>query len=165
MTPPHIINLAKLFDGRPTLFIPANTKLYRGCWLQQSIFPSGNWFSPTVDGAAQYVAMHAKVGRERNYSPNIFEACTTTDLYFVEFDQNHIQAFESAYGDSWTHERIVKDIPLAFAHLGRTNWSGFYRPQSQEYFVSNPGVDLTQGKTWCSQHALAEASRVKGFTV
>ena len=142
-----------------------NHKMYRGCWLPQCVFPGGNWFAPTLDEAAQYVAMHAEQGRANNYSPHIFESSSSQTLEFVDLNQSHIQAFDVAYGGNWTHAQIVQDIPLAFAQVGNNNWAGFFRSGTQEYFVCDPSVSLIQGNTWSDQQALAEASRVKGFNV
>ncbi|WP_417550879.1 hypothetical protein [Methylophaga sp.] len=163
--PSHICNLAMLFKHQPTRMIQPGYKMFRGCWLAQNTFPGGNWFAPTLDGAAQYVAFHAKSGREKNYTPYIFEGSVNHALDFVDLNQSHIDAFSLAYSGIWSHEQIIKDIPLAFASLSKTNWAGFFCTPSQEYFVCNPTSNLTQQKTWANQQALAEASRVKGFNV
>jgi hypothetical protein len=165
MTPSYILNLANLFNGSPTHQLPAGTKLFRGYWASQVQFPCGHWFSPTLDYAAEYVAMHAQCGRTKGYTPYISECFTNEPLTFAMLQQSHIRAFAQAYGGTWNHDQIVRDIPAAFKSLGQFDRAGFFRPGTQEYFVCSPGSILVPCNTMSGAQALAEASRVKGHDV
>lgn len=165
MVSSHILNLANLFRDQPTRLVKYGTKMYRGCWLPQGIFPGGNWFSTTLSGASGYVAMGANNGRNNNLTPYIFEGATNQNIELIEFDENHIDAFSTVYNGDWKHEQIVQDTPLALALIGHPNCAGFFRPSAEEYFLCNPASILTQGNTLTGQRALTEASRVKGFTI
>jgi len=109
--------------------------------------------------------MHAQCGRTKGYTPYISECFTNEPLTFAMLQQSHIRAFAQAYGGTWNHDQIVRDIPAAFKSLGQFDRAGFFRPGTQEYFVCSPGSILVPCNTMSGAQALAEASRVKGHDV
>ncbi len=162
----HIItNLIALFKGNELKVPSSNENLYRGCWLTEDVFLGGLWFKPTLDGAAEYVAMHAQQCRPEGKVPYIFECSLNKDMKFYELDESHLIAFFKAYGRNWTHVELVMDIPQAFAAIGDTSVNGFYRPQTEEYFVCDPKENLNLNKKFTNNEALKEASSVKGHSV
>ncbi|KFZ30146.1 hypothetical protein IDSA_11330 [Pseudidiomarina salinarum] len=120
---------------------------------------------PTLDGAAGYVAMHAQQCRSEGKIPYIFACGLNKDMKFYELQESHLTAFSKVYGRNWTHEEIAIDIPRAFAEIGDESVNGFYRPQTDEYFVCKPNNHLSLIKKLKNIEALKEASRVKGRSV
>lgn len=160
-----ITNLIALFKGNAIKVRSSSEYLYRGCWLKEDVFPGGLWFKPTLDGAAEYVAMHAQQCRLEGKVPYIFECCLNKDMKFYELQESHMTAFRKVYGRNWTHEELAIDIPRAFAEIGDASVNGFYRPQTDEYFVCEPVRHLNLAKKLKNSEALEEASRVKGHSV
>ncbi|WP_050905216.1 hypothetical protein [Vibrio campbellii] len=160
-----ITNIIALFKGNTLKVRASNKNLYRGCWLTEDVFPGGLWFKPTLDGAAEYVAMHAQQCRAEGKTPYIFECSLNKDMKFYELHESHLTAFFKAYGRNWTHEELATDIPKAFSAIGDTSVNGFYRPQTGEYFVCDPKKNLNLNKKFTNKEALKEASRVKGHSV
>lgn len=161
----NIINLIALFKGSAIKVRSSSEYLYRGCWLKEDVFPGGFWFKPTLDGAVGYVAMHAKQCKPEGKVPYIFACSLNKNMRFYELQESHLTAFYKVYGRNWTHEELVIDIPRAFAEIGDASVNGFYRPQSDEYFICDPYNHLNLIKKYTSDEALKEVFRVKGHSV
>lgn len=161
----HIENLAGLFKSKDVKVFLIGTKLYRGCWLPNAVFPNGSWFSPDFKIAAQYLASGAEHGKKSSKQPLLYECETTKDLRLVELHGNHIEAFASAYDRNWAHDELPQDISKALALLPKVDLDGFIRPCTGEYFVCFPAAVLKEVSYLAGQAALKVASRVKGYEV
>lgn len=162
-----INNLAAMFQNCSIKEFGLESVFFRGCW-QENDMPIGCWYADNIGNAAQYVAMHAEIGRHERKVPFIFSLAPKVPLRLFEFSRNHVDAFAKAYGGNWDHRSLEQDIPAALSQSNGPIVHGFFRPKDDgwsEYFIVPLHAAVTYAVYARDEAALKIVSSIKGYSV
>lgn len=142
------------------------TLLYRGDWVEgpvPKLHSGAMWFHLTLPKAAGYVNF-GESNTDKTKMPVIFVVETTRSLRLLRYEGNHVQDFDAAYGKTWRHDWLRRDLPNVFSSLANGPADGFfkrYAPDCVEYFILDADSVTKSHPHIVGDDALEEGERVK----